>query len=129
MCWYHADACSVKYGFVRCGRASATRSAFPEASSVLIWSAVVTAPTVMVAMPTSLRTQSENGAWYMRPYTGFCVGTVWPVEQSIRSQPAAFSIFAAAIRSSPESPPGAQSVAERRTDIGLPCGHAVLHAV
>ena len=28
---------------------------------------VVTAPTVMVAMPTSFRTQSAYGAWYMRP--------------------------------------------------------------
>ena len=67
MCWYQAEACSVKYGLARCGRASATRSALPEASSVFTWSGVVTAPTVMVAMPTSLRTQSENGAWYMRP--------------------------------------------------------------
>src|SRR3989454_6038375 len=61
MCWYQAEAWSVKYGFARCGRASATRSALPEASSVLTWSGVVTAPTVMVAMPTSFLTQSENG--------------------------------------------------------------------
>src|SRR5688572_5185369 len=118
-CWYQAEACSVKYGLARCGRASATRSALPEASSVLTWSAVVTAPTVMVAMPTSLRTQSENGAWYMRPYTGRWCGTVWPVEQSIMSQPAAFSMRAAAIRASPDRPPGAQSVAEMRTDMGF----------
>src|SRR6185295_15857671 len=124
MCWYQAEACSVKYGLARCGRASATRSALPEASSVLTWSGVVTAPTVIVAMPTSLRTQSANGAWYMRPYTGFCCGTVWPVEQSIMSQPASFSMRHAAIRSAPASPPGAQSVAEMRTDIGLPSGHA-----
>src|SRR6185436_10923331 len=81
MCWYQAEACSVKYGLARCGRASATRSALPEASSVLTWSGVVTAPTVIVAMPTSFLTQSENGAWYMRPYTGRWCGTVWPVEQ------------------------------------------------
>ena len=67
MCWYQAEACSVKYGLARCGRASATRSALPAASSVFTWSGVVTAPTVMVAMPTSFLTQSENGAWYMRP--------------------------------------------------------------
>src|ERR1051325_6867342 len=57
-CWYQAEAWSVKYGLARCGRASATRSAFPEASRVLTWSGVVTAPTVMVAMPTSFLTQS-----------------------------------------------------------------------
>src|SRR5918999_508496 len=67
MCWYQAEACRVKYGLERCGRASASRSALPAASSVFTWSGVVTAPTVMVAMPTSLRTQSEKGAWYMRP--------------------------------------------------------------
>ena len=39
----------------------------PFADWVFTWSALVTAPTVMVAMPTSLRTQSEYGAWYMRP--------------------------------------------------------------
>ena len=52
----------MKYGFARCGRASATRSALPAASRVLTWSGVVTAPTVMVAMPTSLRTQSAYDA-------------------------------------------------------------------
>ena len=57
----------MKYGLARCGRASATRSALPAASSVFTWSAVVTAPTVMVAIPTSFLTQSANGAWYMRP--------------------------------------------------------------
>src|SRR5262245_17556471 len=69
-CWYHAEAWSVKYGLARCGRASATRSALPAARSVFTWSGVVTAPTVMVAIPTSLRTQSAYGAWYIRPYTG-----------------------------------------------------------
>jgi hypothetical protein len=100
----------------------------PEASSVFTWSGVVTAPTVMVAMPTSLRTQSEYGAWYMRPYTGFCCGTVCPVEQSIMSQPASLSIRVAAIRSSPLRPPGAQSVAEMRTDMGFVSGHAARQA-
>src|SRR5207247_215694 len=128
MCWYQAEACSVKYGLARCGRARATRSALPAASSVLTWSGVVTAPTVMVAMPTSLRTQSAYGAWYMRPYTGFWCGTVCPVEQSMRSQPAAFSMRVSAIRSSPASPPGAQSVAEMRADIGFLSGHAARQA-
>ena len=89
---------------------------------MLTWSGVVTAPTVMVAMPTSFLTQSENGAWYIRPYTGFWCGTVWPLEQSIMSQPACFSMRVSAIRSSPDRPPGAQSVAEMRTDIGLCAG-------
>src|SRR6185436_5154893 len=83
----------------------------------------------MVAMPTSLRTQSEYDAWYMRPYTGFWCGTVWPVEQSIRSQPASFSRRVAAIRSSPDKPPGAQSAAEIRTDMGFSFEKADLQAL
>src|SRR5437868_2472769 len=128
MCWYQADACSVKYGFVRCGRASATRSALPAARSVLTWSGVVTAPTVIVAMPTSFRTQSAYDAWYIRPYTGRWCGTVCPVETSMRSQPASFSARVKAIRSAPASPPGAQSVAEMRADIGLCFGQAARHS-
>ena len=45
------------------------------------------------------------------------------------SQPASFSIRVSAIRSSPVSPPGAQSVAEMRTDIGFLSGHAFRHAL
>ena len=82
----------------------------------------------MVAMPTSFRTQSAYGAWYMRPYTGFCHGTVCPVEQSIMSQPASFNMRVSAIRSAPLNPPGAQSVAEMRADIGLRSGHTTLQA-
>ena len=44
------------------------------------------------------------------------------------SQPAAFSMRVAAIRSSPDRPPGAQSVAEMRTDIGFFSGNAFLQA-
>src|ERR1700704_3975631 len=76
----------------------------------------------MVAIPPSFLTQSENGAWYMRPYTGFWGGPVWPLEQSIMSQPASFSMRVSAIRSSPDRPPGAQSVAEMRADIGFRAG-------
>ena len=37
----------------------------------------------MVGMPTTLRTRSENGVCHMRPYTGFCQGTVWPKDLPI----------------------------------------------
>ena len=42
----------------------------------------------------------------------------------MRSQPACFSMRVSAIRSSPARPPGAQSVAEMRADMGLCCGQA-----
>jgi hypothetical protein len=34
---------------------------------VFTWSALVIAPTAMVAMPDSFRICSENSVWYMRP--------------------------------------------------------------
>ena len=52
------------------------------------WSAVVIAPTAIVAMPASFRICSAKVAWNIRPYTGFDCGSVWPVETSMRSQPA-----------------------------------------
>src|SRR5260370_28493210 len=65
---------SVQAASARCGRASAHRSARPEAMMALAWSASKMAPTAMVGMPASLRTRSANGVWYMRPYTGFWSG-------------------------------------------------------
>src|SRR5262245_10677254 len=52
---YQAAAFMLKYGSTRCGRANATRSARPAAMMVLTWSAVVIAPTHMVASEASLR--------------------------------------------------------------------------
>src|SRR6267143_6112238 len=64
---YQAAALSVNDGSIKCGRASATRSARPAARMVLTWSDVVMLPTHMVATRASLRTCSENGVWNMRP--------------------------------------------------------------
>ena len=61
----------------------------------------------------------------MRPYTGFWSATTCPVDTSIRSAPASLNMRASASRSASDRPPGAQSVAETRTDIGLSAGHAV----
>src|SRR5580704_5641788 len=52
---YQAAARMVKAGSTRCGRASATRSARPAATTVFTWSAVVILPTHIVASPPSLR--------------------------------------------------------------------------
>ena len=71
---YQAAAFRVKDGSTRCGRASATRSARPAATMVLTWSAVVMAPTHIVASPASLRIWSENGVWNMRPIDRLGVG-------------------------------------------------------
>ena len=74
----------MKYGLARMRlRERDTGLAYSKQRVHLV--GVVTAPTVIVAIPTSFLTQSENGAWYIRPYTGFWCGTVWPVEQSIMS--------------------------------------------
>ena len=81
------------------------------------------APTAIVAMPVSRRICSANVAWYMRPYTGLLAGSVWPVDTSIRSQPASLNAAAIFTVSSPVLPPGIQSVADTRTDIGLCAGH------
>ncbi len=89
---------------------------------VFTWSALVMLPTAIVASPISLRILSANGVWYMRPYTGFWCGTTWPVETSIRSTPASLKARASASRSSSDNPPGAQSVAEIRIDMGFSCG-------
>ena len=62
--------------------------------------------------------QSENGVCHMRPYTGFCQGTVWPLERSSISAPASFIARATASSSSSVRPPGAQSLEESRTDSG-----------
>ena len=67
---YQAAARSVKFGSVRCGRASATRSARPAARMVLTWSAVVMLPTHIVATRASFRIWSEKGVWNIRPKTG-----------------------------------------------------------
>ncbi len=82
------------------------------------WSASKMLPTAMVGMPTTFRTRSENGVCHMRPYTGFCQGTVCPLERSRRSAPAAFIARPIAISSSSVSPPGAQSLEESRTESG-----------
>ena len=75
-------------------------------------------------MPASSRTCSANVAWYMRPYTGFDFGSVWPVDTSIRSQPCALNVRAISTVSAFVVPPAIQSVAEMRTLIGLSAGHA-----
>src|SRR3954452_22871368 len=69
MAWapYQAAAFIVNEGSTRCGRASATRSARPAAMMVLTWSAVVMAPTHIVAIPASFLIWSENGVWNIRP--------------------------------------------------------------
>src|SRR5258706_63833 len=115
---------SVQAASARCGRASAHRSARPEAMMALAWSASKMAPTAMVGMPASLRTRSANGVWYMRPYTGFWSGLTWPEEQSIMSAPAALKRRAISTASSGVMPPSTQSWAEMRTDMGLSCGQA-----
>ena len=58
----------------------------------------------------------------MRPKIGLASCTVWPVETSIRSQPASAKARAISTDSGPVIPPSFQSVAERRTDIGLSWG-------
>ena len=91
---------------------------------VFTWSALVIAPTAMVAMPASLRICSENSVWYIRPYTGVEAGSVWPVDTSIRSQPCALNVLPISTASAALKPPGIQSVAEMRTAIGRSAGHA-----
>ena len=44
------------------------------------------------------------------------------------SQPASLSMRVSAMRSEPDKPPGAQSVAEMRTDIGLRSGQSARQA-
>ena len=122
---YQAAAFRVKNGSTRCGRASATRSARPAATMVFTWSALVIAPTHIVASPASLRIWSENGVWNMRPNIGSASCTVCPVDTSIRSQPASAKARATSTASSPVRPPSFQSVAEMRTDIGFSSGQAL----
>ena len=94
----------------------------PAAMMELAWSASLIAPTAMVAMPASWRIRSANGVWNMRPYTGFSCLLTWPDEQSIRSAPAALKALAISTASSGVMPPGTQSWAEIRTDMGRSSG-------
>ena len=80
------------------------------------------APTAMVGIPASLRMRSENGAWNMRPNTGFSSLLTWPDEQSIMSAPAALNRRATSTASPGTMPPSTQSCADTRTLIGLSSG-------
>ena len=103
--------------------ASATRSAFPAASSMLAWSGVVTAPTVMVAMP-DLRflPQSAYGAWYHHRTPGAGTARSRP-SSSDQVAASSFGVPSSTMRSSPEKArPGAQSVAEIHTLVSFQPG-------
>jgi hypothetical protein len=91
---------------------------------LLTWSASLMPPTAIVAMPASLRIRSENGVWYMRPYTGCSALLTCPDEQSIMSAPAARSSRAISTASIGVMPPSTQSWLEMRTLIGRCAGQA-----
>ena len=92
---------------------------------MLTWSAVLIAPTAIVAMLASLRIAPRRRLEHP-PYTGFDCGSVWPVDVD---QIAAICLEHAGDSTDPRRRcRRIQSVADRRTDIGFISGHTTRQA-
>jgi len=81
-------------------------------------------PTAIVASPNSFLILSANGVWYMRPVYRLLVRHDLGRWRRDQIDARLLEARASASRSSSERPPGAQSVAEIRIDMGLSPGQA-----
>ena len=86
------------------------------------WSGSKIAPTAIVAMPTSLRMRSANGVWYMRAVDRPRLARRLARADVDQVGAGLLERRAISTASSGVLPPGAQSCAEMRTDIGRSAG-------